>query len=196
MEALQAILTRRSTRRFRDTPIDETVMNEIIEAGRYAPSGGNSQTSRFFIITDRKILKQLAGIAQDAFSRMEVYEGMYRSLMTSVTLSKQGNYVFHYNAPCLIVLANRKDYGNNIADVACCLENMMIAANARDMGSCWINQLKWLNENEKILELFESFGMKNDERIYGALALGYPDTEDGLPERRQTERKGNQVVYL
>lgn len=196
MNTETAILTRRSTRRYKEKEIDRLLLDRIIEAGRYAPSGGNNQTNHFFVITDQTVLKQLAEIAQNTFSAMEVYEGMYPSLRTSVTLSKKGNYVFHYNAPCLIVLANRKEYGNNIADVACALENMMILANEFDLGSCWINQLKWLNENEEILNLFKEFGLKDDERIYGALALGYPDTEDGLPERRQIERKGNEVVFI
>ncbi len=196
MNTETAILTRRSTRRYKEKEIDRSLLDRIIEAGRYAPSGGNNQTNHFFVITDQTVLKQLAEIAQNTFSAMEVYEGMYPSLRTSVTLSKKGNYVFHYNAPCLIVLANRKEYGNNIADVACALENMMILANEFDLGSCWINQLKWLNENEEILNLFKEFGLKDDERIYGALALGYPDTESGLPERRQIERKGNEVVFV
>ena len=196
MDARQAILTRRSTRRFLDKPIDDETLKEIIEAGRYAPSGGNSQSNRFFVIRDRKILDQLVEMVKDSFSKMEVYEGMYKSMATSITLSKSGNYVFHYNPPCLIVLANKKDYGNNLADVACALENMMVYANAKELGSCWINQLRWLNEDEKLLKLFYSFGMKEDERIYGALALGYPDSEDGLPERRQVKRKGNEVIYI
>lgn len=196
MNTETAILTRRSTRRYKEKEIEKPILDRIVEAGRYAPSGGNNQTSHFFVITDQTVLKQLAEIARNAFGAMEVYEGMYPSLRTSVTLSKKGNYVFYYNAPCLIVLANRKEYGNNIADVACALENMMILANDFDLGSCWINQLKWLNENEEILNLFKGFGLKDDERIYGALALGYPDTEDGLPERRQIERKGNEVVFI
>ena len=196
MDALKAIMTRRSTRRYKDKPVEDDLLNEIIEAGRYAPSGGNSQTNHFFVITDKQVLNKLVYMVQDAFSRMEVYEGMYKSMANSIALSKTGNYVFHYNAPCLIVMANRKDYGNNFADVACALENMMIYANAKDLGSCWINQLRWLNENEELLELFYSFGMKEDERVYGALALGYPDSESGLPERRTIERKGNEVTYI
>ncbi len=196
MDAERAILTRRSTRRFLSRQIEKPILERIVEAGRYAPSGGNHQTNHFFVISDQKILEQLRDIAVNAFRQMEVYEGMYPSLKTSVTLSKRGGYVFYYGAPCLIVVANKKDYGNNIADVACAIENMMILANGLDLGSCWINQLKWLNENEEILRLFVSFGMKEDERIYGAVALGYPDTDDGLPERRQTERKGNEVVCI
>ncbi len=196
MDALEAVMTRRSTRRFKDRPVEDDLLKEIIEAGRYAPSGGNSQTNHFMVITDKEILSKLAVMVQDAFSKMEVYEGMYKSMANSITLSKKGNYVFHYNAPCLIVMANRKDYGNNLADVACALENMMIYANAKDLGSCWINQLRWLNEDEPLLKLFYGFGMKEDERIYGALALGYPDSDDGLPERRTIARKGNEVTYI
>ncbi|MBR0385230.1 MAG: nitroreductase [Erysipelotrichaceae bacterium] len=196
MDAEKAVLTRRSTRKFQDRSIEEAVLEKIVEAGRYAPSGGNSQTNHFFVITDRKMLKQLADTAQEAFSRMETYEGMYRSLQTSINLSKTGNYVFYYNAPCLIVVANKKDYGNNMADVACAMENIMIMANANDVGSCYINQLKWLNENEEILKLFQSMGLQPDERIYGSVALGYADTEDGLPVRTQVDRKGNEVTYI
>ena len=196
MDAEKAILTRRSTRRFLNKPIEKQIIDKIVEAGRYAPSGGSNQTNHFFVITDQKVLEKLADIAQNAFSQMETYEGMYRSLMTSITLSKQGNYLFHYGAPCLIVVANKKDYGNNMADTACALENMMVMANACDLGSCYINQLKWLNEDEQILKLFRSFGLKEDERIYGAVSLGYPDSEDGLPNRKQAERKGNQVTYI
>jgi len=196
MKTQEAILTRRSTRRFRDKEVDRALLEKIIEAGRYAPSGGNSQTCRFFVITDKEVLNQLKDITCNAFSRMEIYEGIYPSLKTSITLSKRGNYVFYYNAPCLIVVANRKDYGNNIADTAVAIENMMILANEFDLGSCWVNQLKWLNENEELLRLFEKYGLKQDERIYGSMILGYPDTADGLPERRQVERKGNEVIYI
>jgi len=121
---------------------------------------------------------------------------MYRSMANSITRSKTENYIFHYSAPVLIITANRKDYGNNIADCSCALENMMIAANALDLGSCWINQLKWLNENETILKTMYAFGMKEDERVYGALALGYPDTPDGLPNRVTAARKGNPVTFV
>ena len=73
---------------------------------------------------------------------------------------------------------------------------MMIAANSLDLGSCWINQLKWLNEDEGLLELFREHGLEQDERIYGALAVGYPDTEDGLPVRTALPRTGNKVEYI
>ena len=72
----------------------------------------------------------------------------------------------------------------------------MLMANALDLGSCWINQLKWLNENPAIVEYLRSLGLKETERVYGALALGYADTEDGMPVREPLTRSGNEVTYL
>ena len=96
----------------------------------------------------------------------------------------------------LIITANQKDYGNNIADCSCALENMMLMANALDLGSCWINQLKWLNENPVILECMKELGMKEDERVYGSLAVGFADTKDGLPVRKPLTRTGNIVTVI
>ena len=73
---------------------------------------------------------------------------------------------------------------------------MMLMANALDLGSCWINQLKWLNEDPDINNYLVSIGMDSAERIYGALAVGYPDTDDGLPPRTPVERTGNIVTFI
>ena len=193
---LEFIKSRRSTRKFKDKMIPQEKLEQIIEAGRYAPSGGNSQTTHFIVVKNREVLQTLAELVQKEFSKMEVTDGMYKSIVNSINASKKGNYVFHYNAPVLIITANRKEYGNNIADCACALENMMLMANALDLGSCWINQLKWLNENPVILGYLTGLGLKADERVYGALALGFADTEDGLPVRTLLARNGNEVTMV
>ena len=196
MDALEAIFTRRSTRRMKaELPPPELIQN-IIEAGRAAPSGSNSQTTHLIVITKREVLSELAAIVQDAFAAMEVGPDAYVSLKHSVSAAKKGGYVFHYGAPVLIVTANKKGYGNALADSACVLENMMIAANALDLGSCWINQLRWLNEEPALVEYLQSLGMKEDERIYGAVIIGYPATESGLPNRNWMQQKGNEVTMI
>jgi len=83
-----------------------------------------------------------------------------------------------------------------VADCACALENMMLMANALDLGSCWINQLKWLNEDPVLLETFRALGLGEDERIYGAVSIGYAATEDGLPVREPLRRTGNLVTEV
>ncbi len=196
MNVYDAIVTRRSTRSYSSETVDQQLLDTIIDAGRMAPSGGNSQTCHFIVITNKDLLQKLAKMVKNCFAAMEVTDGMYKSIASAITRAKTGNYVFHYGAPCLIVMANEKNYGNNMADCSCALENMMIMANELDLGTCWINQLRWLNEDAGLLKLFRELGMKDNERIYGSLAVGYPATEDGLPVRKPLPRTGNEVTYI
>ena len=196
MNTLEAIKTRRSTRKFKPQAVEIEKLRQIVEAGQYGPTGGNAQTNRFFVITHTTALMMLKEMVQNAFAKMELRDDLYKSLKNSITLSRKGNYSFCYNAPVLIVVANKKDYGNNMADVACAVENMMLAANELDLGSCYINQLKWLNEEPSIRGYLGTLGLKDDERVYASVAIGYADTESGLPNRNVTERFGNEVVFV
>ena len=196
MDALNLIKTRRSTRRFQARAVENEKLDAIIDAGRHAPSGSNSQTTHFLVITDKNVLSELAVMVKQEFSTWEITPNMYRSMVKTIKASQSEHFVFHYNAPVLIVTANKKDYTNNMADCACALENMMLMANALDLGSCWINQLKWLNECEAVNALFRKYGLAEDERIYGAVSIGYADTEDGLPSRNPLPRTGNPVTYI
>ena len=196
MDALEAILTRRCTRNYRPDAVEEEKLGQILDAARQAPSGGNSQANHFLVIRNPQVLRKLALMAEEAFAGMEITEDTYKSLKNSIALSKRGGYIFCYNAPVLIVVANRKDYGNNMADCACAIENMMIAANALDLGSCWINQLKWLNEEPGIVDYLHTLGMKEGERVYGSVIIGYPAGDSGLPNRSRMPQKGNEVTFV
>ena len=196
METYQAITTRRSTRNYRPDAVEPEKLEKVIDAGRRAPSGGNNQTNHFFVVSDREVLRRLADLTQEAFAKMEITEDTYASLKHSIVMSQRGGYVFCYNAPVLIIVANRKEYGNNMADCACAIENMMLEANDLKLGSCWINQLKWLNEEPSLLEYMRELGMKEDERVYGSVVIGYAATENGLPNRAPMRFKGNEVTYI
>ena len=93
-------------------------------------------------------------------------------------------------------MANKIGYGNALADSACVLENMMVAANALDLGTVWINQLHWLTDHALIRAYLGAFGLAEDETITGGLAIGWPDTEDGLPNRAELPRTGNPVTWV
>ena len=196
MDAMEAILTRRSTRNYRPDPVEPAKLDAILDAGRQAPSGGNNQTNHFLVIRNPEVMRTLALLAEKAFAAMEITEDTYASTARAIAASKKGGYVFCYNAPVLILVANRRNYGNSIADCACAIENMMIAANALDLGSCWINQLKWLNEDPAILRALFGLGMREDERVWGGVILGYPATESGLPARHRMPQKGNEVTRI
>jgi len=194
MEAIEALLTRRSTRNYKPDPVEQEKLDTIIEAARQAPSGSNNQSNHFIVISSREKLDELITLTREVLSGMDPDEVSYPALKNAINLSKKGGYVFCYNAPVLIVVANKKDYGNNMADCACALENIMVAANALDLGSCWINQPRWLNEAPAVVEYMRSLGMKEDERVYGSVIVGYPAS--GLPNRKLMPQKGNEVTYI
>lgn len=85
----------RSTRRMKPDTLPKE-LERVVEAGRAAPSGSNSQTTHFLVITDREILTKLADLVQRAFAEMEVGPDVYVSPRHFVGTAKKGGYVFHY----------------------------------------------------------------------------------------------------
>lgn len=196
MDAIEAILSRRSTRSYQTSAVETEKLQKIIDAGRHSPSGGNNQTNHFLVVQNPDVLQKLATLAENAFAKMEVTPETYSSLKSSILQSKKGGYVFYYHAPVLIIVANQKDYGNNMADSIAAVENMFIAANALDLGSCFINQLHWLTEDETVLKYLQELGLKENERVFASLVVGYAKSDDGLPARKPLPRKGNEVTFI
>lgn len=196
MELFEAIATRHSTRKFQQKMVAADALQKVVEAGRQAPAGKHVNQTHYLVIRNAEVLQKLVGLVQQEFAKMEVTPENQEDYGGAITRSKKGNYVFKYNAPVLIVLANKIDYHNAFADTSTAMQNMMLAANALDLGSCWINQLRWLQDNLVLRDYLHTLGMADDERVYASLALGYPDSIDGLPPRKVMEVKGNPVDYV
>ena len=156
---------RRSIRSFEERPLDEKDLSIILEAGSYAPSGGNSQTTHRIVISNHKVLRRLQELVRQEFAKMEVCEDTYKSLKNSILRSKEGNYIYDYQAPVLIVVANKKGYGNAMADSAMMIENMMLQAADLGIGSCYINQLHWLDDNLNIRKELVELVLKEDGSV-------------------------------
>ena len=196
MDVFSCIATRHSTRKFKEEPVPQEVLDKVIEAGRQAPSGKHKNQSRFIVIRKKEVLQELIALVQQEFAKMEVTPENDDNFGGAIRAAKKGGYAFMYNAPVLIVVANKRDYGNKYADVSCAMQNMMLAANALDLGSCWINQLRWLQDNPVLRAYLQKLGMAEDEEVCASLSIGYPDTPDGLPGRRVMPVTGNPVVYI
>ncbi|MGN8837541.1 nitroreductase [Mitsuokella jalaludinii] len=196
MDVFSCIATRHSTRKFKEEPVPQEVLDKVIEAGRQAPSGKHKNQSRFIVIRKKEVLQEIIALVQQEFAKMEVTPENDDNFGGAIRAAKKGGYVFMYNAPVLIVVANKRDYGNKYADVSCAMQNMMLAANALDLSSCWINQLRWLQDNPVLRAYLQKLGMAEDEEVCASLSIGYPDTPDGLPGRRVMPVTGNPVVYI
>ena len=173
---------------------DRKLIEQIIEAGSMAPSGGNSQTTHMLVITKPEVLQTLRKVVTSEFAQMNYGPSTYASLKHSIEASKKSGYRYDYGVSVLIVTANRKGYGNAMADSACALENMMIAANALKLGACWINQLHWLDEHAALRNVLEELGLQPDETITGGLIIGFGLS--GEPNREELLRTGNPVTWI
>ena len=196
MNTYEAITTRRSSRSFKPYAVDDALLEKIITAGRFAPCGGNSQTTHFIVIRNRQVLDELASVVREEFAKIEIQPDTYKSLKAAITASRKGGYTFHYNAPVLIVTANKIGYGNAMADCACTVENMMLEANELDLGSCWINQLHWLDGNARVREYMMKLGLAEDETICASMVVGHAASDDGMPSRIGRNITGNPVTYV
>ena len=91
MDAVEAIFTRRSTRRMKPELPPRELIERVIEAGRATPSGGNSQTTHFIVITKPSVLTELSALVQKEFAQMEAKPDTYASIVNSINASKKGN---------------------------------------------------------------------------------------------------------
>lgn len=168
--ALELIRRRRSCRAFEQEAPAKELLDEIIEAGRYAPSGMNSQRTRFLVAQGENV-KKLSAI----ISRLRED---YRDKDCT------------YGAPVLVVVSNKVENPNAKADAGCVMQNMMLAASAVGVGSVWINQFGPCSDDP---ELRAVLGLEEGEIVCAALALGMPSGEL-FPGVR--ERTGHKVVWL
>ncbi|MGI6004827.1 MAG: nitroreductase family protein [Christensenellales bacterium] len=191
-ETIGNILERRSVRKYQDRQLDERALSAILEAGRHAPSGGNNQSTRFLVIQSAGVIRELEELGTKLFAQMQVMPDTYKSLAAAIRASKKGHNPFTYGAPTLILVSNKRGYGNAMADCACALQNMMIAAQSLDVGTVWINQIRWLRDDPAMTDYLEKLGVPKDELVCGGLSAGY----GAEGKRRPLKRDGNPVVYV
>jgi nitroreductase len=191
-ETLNSIKNRRSIRKYQEKQISEESLQLILEAATFAPSGGNNQSWLFTAIQNREILQTLNRMVRQAFLEMELAANEYPSKIAAKKLAQSENYNFYYNAPTLIIASNVPNYANAMADCSCALQNMFLAAYSLGLGSCWINQLRWLNDHAGIRAYLGSLGLAAEQVICGAAAIGLID---GVPPVAKA-RKENTIQVI
>ena len=172
MDAKTALLTRRSVRSYRSDPIPKDVLDRILTAGTYAPSGMNRQSAIILAVTDKKIRDQLSEINARA-------------------MGAEGKDPF-YGAPVVLVVLARKDMPTYLYDGSLVMGNLMLAAHTDGIASCWIHRARETFHTEEGKKLLKDLGIEGEYEGIGNCILGY--TDDPLPEARP--RKENYIYYL
>lgn len=155
-DAMEVLLTRRSIRNFNDKSIPEDVLNKILEAGTYAPTAMGMQKPIIIAITDKKV--------RDEVSRENAR-----------IMGRERADPF-YGAPVILLVAV-ENYPNAVYDGSCVMDNLLNAAWAMGVGSCWIHRAKEELESDFGKKLLKSLGIVGDYIGVGHVALGYFDGE-------------------
>jgi nitroreductase len=164
MEPLEAILKRRSIRKFKKTKIPKEKIEKLKEALIWAPSAGNLQARKFYFVFNEKIKKDLSKAAL--------------------------NQMFIASAPLVVVcccdLEKISPYGERgknlytICDVCAAIENLMIVATAENLGTCWVGAF---DENR----VSQILNLPKNERPIAIIPVGFPDENPPAPKRYSKE---------
>ena len=158
MDTLEAILSRRSIRRYTGSPLSEEIITDIIRCGMYAPSATNKQPWRFIVINNRSLLEDIMDF--------HPYARMLKG------------------ADCAILVcgdelaANTPEYWP--VDCSCATQNMLLAAHAMGVGACWIGIYPRPERMEAMRKIITLPWHINP---FALVSLGYPETIPVVKER-------------
>ena len=179
-EVLDCILARRSTRQFQPGQIQPEQLNALLEAAVWAPSGSNSQSWLFTAVQNREALNKINDLVREGFQRWTPDDD-YPAKQGAKATAQREDYHFFYHAPTLIIASNRPNYENAMADCALALENLFLAAQSLGLGSCYINQLHWLRDDQPLRRYMLELGIPLEHTICSAAAVGFIAKESAAP---------------
>ena len=162
MEAMQNLLERRSIRRYKDTQVPDDLLDQVLEAGLYAPTGMNRQNIIMVAVRDQETRDQMM------------------KLNAAVMGSQNDPF---YGAPCVIVVLGDPKIYPVMENGSLVLGNLMNAAHALGLGSCWIHRAKQTFETEEGKALLRKWGLKENLVGIGNCILGYADEEPAAKPR-------------
>lgn len=168
---LDALKARRSIRSYKPDMVPAELIDKVVEAGTYAASARGLQSAVIVAITDRATRDQLArmnreimGVAQDTF----------------------------YGAPVVLVVLADKANPNYIYDGSLVMGNLLNAAYAVGLGSCWIHRARQEFESEEGKALLKKWGIEGDYEGIGHVILGYAAS----PAPEAAPRKADYVYHI
>jgi len=168
VEAIESILTRRSIRSYKSDPVPDELIKKVLEAGQWAASAGNSQPCTFIVVTDPEVKRRVTK-----------------------------GFIFGWfldEAPAgIVICVDPGGFNCSLQDGSLAAGNMMLAAHALGLGTCWINP----RIPDNLVK--EALGIPQDQQLICVLSLGYP-AESPTKLRKKlrditfTEKWGNSFI--
>ena len=203
-EVEKIVFTRRTVRNFSDKPVPEPLIRRVLEAGRHAPSGGNSQPWKFIVITDKTLMGEMNEAAYtmikgtfDAFMDEERVKELAAAYAANpapggwdprIILGGMGKAVAGQvnkvlvGAPVVILIAaDSRAIGGPQMQVGICGQNMILVANSLGLKATWIGFIAYCNARPDIMK---KLGIEPPFVITSSVVLGYPKfKQEGIVPR-------------
>jgi nitroreductase len=183
-DTLDIIKKRRSVRSFTPDQISDSPIATIIEAGTYAPSGRGDQSWHFTVVQNTELLYELS----------EAVKRIYASLDNPFLQGQGKNEKYHlfYHAPTVIVVSGNKEALLPQLDCAVCVQNILLASESLNIGSCWISGLDLLAATDEGCPVIEKLNIPDGYKPYFSVALGFKKNE----KSKAAPRKENIINYI
>lgn len=166
---LEEIKARRSVRKFSGEMPAREDLEKIIEAGLYAASGKGLQSSIVVAVTDRKLRDRLMEMNREIGGWKEGFDPFY-------------------GAPALLLVLADKSSPNHVYDGSLTMGNLMLAAHALGLGSCWINRAREEFESDEGKAILRELGIEGDWEGIGHCIVGYAEGEEPEAKPRKPGR--------
>ncbi|MEY8385682.1 nitroreductase [Oscillospiraceae bacterium 38-13] len=164
-ETLKVLKERRSIRKYRPEQVTEQDLNAILEAGTWAPTAKNLQTPVMVVVQDPETIAHM-------------------SALNAEIMGKPGTDPF-FGAPTVVVVLADGTQSNWLQDGSLVMGNLMTAAAATGVGSCWVNRAMELFDRPEGRALLKRWGLPETLRGVGNCVLGYPDGPAPAPKPRK-----------
>ena len=182
--AIETILNRRSVRVYSEEQIKQVDLELILKSGLYSPSGCNAQSWHFTVIQNKEIMNNL-----NFETKKELLKSDNEYFKDFAANEK---YDIFYDAPTIIVISGEKKALIPEIDCAAATENMIIAAESLNIGTCWIGLVTYLFKSEKVQEIIKRIEIPQGYEPYYAITLGYKKYPNPSPQ----PRRENTVNYI
>jgi len=182
------VLERRSTRHYKKDPVPESLLLRVLEAGRFAPSGGNHQPWKFSVVTDPEFIAELEETMHGfwaqtypLFNNDDTVMNMVESVETGVFDPRTQRGIqciakkilpVYFGGPAVIFMGAHPKLNNPALTIGICGQNMNLVANSLGLGVCWTNF--GAVPINTMPELKSKLGFDEPWTVITALVTGYP----------------------
>ena len=185
MDAWEALLTRRSIRKYKPDPVPEDLLRELLEAACAAPSAINQQHWHFVALRSPEALADLREVMGRTAERFRpVLEQRFSRNPGTIAETETFLTTLGGAPVCVLAFFLRPDYPDRdgaMQSVSAALENLLLAARAKGLGSCWLSAPQRMGFGG---ELRDRFAPGKGEFV-AAVTLGWPDQSPSMPPRRE-----------